>query len=422
MTHPASDRGGLTVIIVGAGIGGLAAAVCLRAAGHQVTVLEQAPAIGEVGAGIQLAPNATRALIKMGIFDALNGAAVAATESLRRRWQDGEVLGRYPLGHEIRERFGAPYWHAHRADVHAALLTAATDPHRHGVPVAIRLGHAVCDVDPGDDERPAQVVVGQDTRFAAHLVVGADGLHSRVRQTLIGADRPRNSGDVAYRALIPAQSLATAPRLAALTRAPALNIWLGPRSHLVHYYVRQRALLNLVAIVPANGDTPESWSAGGDKSELLDALDGWDSAARALVHAAPGVSRSALYDREPLETWVVNRAGLLGDACHPMLPYQAQGAAQALEDALALAGALDHATPDAVPGALRRYETARQPRAAAVQRASRHNRELFHLPDGPAQVHRDAQLRESNGDFGSYAWLWAGDRPPAHYADPSCPR
>lgn len=395
------------MVIVGAGIGGLAAALCLRTIGARVTVLEQAHAIGEVGAGIQLAPNATRALAEMGVADLLAPEAVAATMSVRRRWQDGRVLGRYPLGADVEQRFGTPYWHAHRADVHAALLRAATRRGRFGEPAVLRLTETAQHVEPGDEDNAACVVTGSG-RHHADVLIGADGIHSRVREALAAPDAPRFSGDVAYRALIPVEAIRPVAELAELTRDPELNIWLGPHCHLVHYWVRHRALLNLVAIVPGTEDTPESWSAAGDKPVLLDALAGWDNSARSLVAAAPAVNRWAVYDREPLPSWTSGRVALLGDSCHAMVPYQAQGAAQALEDAVALARALRAADRRSVPEALAGYEQARHARATAVQRASRHNRELFHMPDGPEQEARDVLLRNSNGDFDSYAWLWGG--------------
>ncbi|MGH3376694.1 MAG: FAD-dependent monooxygenase [Actinoallomurus sp.] len=397
----------LDVVVVGAGIGGLAAAVCLRTIGARVTLLEQASAIGEVGAGIQLAPNATRALAAIGVADRLRPDAVAATRSLRRRWQNGALLGSYLLGAEIERRFGAPYWHAHRVDLHAALLRAATDPDGAGAPVTLQLGAAVWKVE--QDRLRVSAITTEGARYPADVLIGADGIHSRVREMMVGADKPQFSGDVAYRALIPTDALTADPTMGELTRERALTIWLGPHCHLVHYYVRAGSLLNVVAMVPGEQDAPESWSARGDKSELLDALAGWHPTIHKLISAAPVVNRWALYDREPLDSWILGRIALLGDSCHSMLPYQAQGAAQALEDALALGKTLQSATPETVAEALGVYEAERSVRASRVQRASRKNREIFHLPDGPQQHQRDAELRHGGADYESYAWLWSGD-------------
>lgn len=402
----------LEILIVGAGIGGLSAAVSLRHSGHRVTVLEQASRLSEVGAGIQLAPNATRALFALGLRESLIQEAVAATSSLRRRWATGEVLGAYPLGAGIEARFGAPYWHMHRSDLHDALIRAAVGAESPGPPVTLHLGASVVGIEP-EAGRSALVVTAEGARHVADVVVGADGIHSRVRETIAGPDQPSYSGDVAYRALIPASAISASPELSSIAGEPALTIWLGPNAHVVQYYVRHQALLNVVAIVPGDDAAPESWSAEGRTEDLLAALQGWDARLQTLVDSIPRVKRWALYDREPLDIWTEGRVCLLGDSCHSMLPYQAQGAAQAIEDAIALAGALDGVHRSDVTDALHAYAIARQDRAAAVQAASRHNRKLFHMPDGEDQRQRDAALRVSAGDFDSYAWLWGSQDGPS---------
>lgn len=399
----------LRVVVVGGGLGGLAAAARLRLCGHHVTVLEQAPRFGPVGGGIQLAPNATAFLRPLGVLDVVGRWAVRAETSMRRRYEDGRLLGRYELGESVVERFGAPYLHVQRADLHDALARVALADRPSAGAVSLELGVQVCGVEqPGGG--PALVVTRDGRRLEADVVLGADGIHSRLRGVVTSTEEPSFSGDVAHRCVVPVRSLsrrAELDELDELTRDPSLTIWLGPGRHLVHYFVHGRELLNLVLCAPAGTDEiAESWSADGSVEEMVAALDGWDARAVALVSLARSVHRTGLYDREPLETWVEGRLALLGDACHPMLPYQAQGAAQAFEDAAALAEELEGIEPDGVPAALVAYQARRQPRAAAVQLASRLNRQLFHLPDGAEQRRRDERLGTGAGDFDSYAWIW----------------
>ncbi|MDX6588432.1 MAG: hypothetical protein QOI31_2905, partial [Solirubrobacterales bacterium] len=221
----------LDVLIVGAGIGGLSAAVALRRTGHRVTVLEHAPELGEIGAGIQVAPNATRCLFGLGLRERLEQKAVAAQRSVRRRWEDGRILGEYPLGTDVEERFGSPYWHMHRADLHAGLAEAALDAVGPGQPVDLRLNTAVVGVEPN----AGIVVTEAGSRLQADLVIAADGIHSSVRHTIWGPDTPVDSGDVAYRALIPRATIEASPELLEIASDPVLTVWLGPDKHVVQY-------------------------------------------------------------------------------------------------------------------------------------------------------------------------------------------
>lgn len=396
----------LDAVITGAGIGGLAAALALRQAGHRVTVLEQATQFGEVGAGMQLVPNFTRALHYLGVLDRVALAAVAPTATVRRRWQDGRVLGTFGLGPAVQAQFGAPYWNAHRSDVHAVLLAAALDPARPGPVVQLQAGVRVAALDQ-QGPRPC-LTDQQGRRWHADLVVGADGIHSVLRQALLGDDQPRFSGDDAYRALIDAADIAAVPDAAALVDAAQVNIWLGPDRHAIHYWVRDRRLLNLVVLVPGDGRTRESWSNAGDRQALLAHLHGWDPRLQALVGCARHVGRWSLYDREPLQRWSWPQVCLLGDACHPMLPYQSQGAAQALEDAVVLGRCLTGLSdPGQIPQALDRYQQRRLARASEIQAGSFANRAVFHLADGPQQRARDAALATQGSDFKAYEGAWA---------------
>lgn len=398
----------LKVAVVGAGLGGLAVALGLREKGHRVTIFEQAPELGEVGAGIQMAPNASRILLEWGLGDELRRLAVRAEQTVRLRWENGAVLGSSPLGDSVEERYGAPYWHVHRADLHAILLAAVTSPDRAGEP-----GEVVLDarVDRVVDEEGAGVRLELDHRpsFEADVVLGADGIHSTIRDELGLVESSRFSGDMAWRAVIPSKQLRGNSRLEWILDTPAVNIWLGPGRHLVHYLVRGKEMLNIVAIVSGAVPEQESWLQEGDPKDLQKAFLRWAPEVQDLLSLVGHTTRSPLYDRLPLEFWVRGRVALLGDACHAMLPYQAQGAAQAFEDAHCLAGILADVSPDAVPDALARYEKSRIGRANAVQEASRANQTSFHLPDGPEQQTRDAAFQSLVGDsMVSFDWLWSG--------------
>lgn len=396
----------LNVIVVGGGIGGLAAAISLRQAGHRVTVLEQARQLSAIGAGITLAPNATAALDRLGVSARLAGFAVSPTRMVRRRWQDGTTLGSVPLSDEVKRLTGSPYWHVHRADLHLVLREAAEAAEGTGERASLRLESTVIAVEAGDPG-PAVVVTEDGARYPADLVVGADGIHSVVRSTLLGADRPEYSGDVAYRALIPRQAFQAADELASMFSEQVLANWLGPGRHLVHYYVRGGSVLNVLAVVPGDENTEESWSIPGEVRDLLATFSGWDRRLLGLLSLIEATNRWALYDRKPLDTWVAGRVALLGDACHAMLPYQAQGAAQALEDAIVLRRLLTGVDRDGVASALKQYQEVRRPRAAKVQTGSRGNRMLFHFPDGEEQRLRDAALASGEGEFASLGWLWS---------------
>jgi salicylate hydroxylase len=380
--------------IVGAGIGGLSTAAFLVRAGHEVTVFEQASALGEIGAGIQLSPNATRLLARLGVGPALDAVAVRPEAIEQRRWADGTVLSRVELGDVVERAFGAPYLHVHRADLVEVLGTA--------VPAAcVRTARRVTGVDPD-----GTVVLADATQERFDAVIGADGIHSVVRRALVGDGPATFSGHVAYRALVPGDAVR------ALGWPALATAWLGPGAHVVHYYLRAGALHNIVAIHEDPTWTTESWTTPGDPEVLRAAFAGWAPAVRDLLALVERTHRWALHDRAPLPVWSRGHVTLLGDACHPMLPYVAQGGAQAVEDAAALAAALDGVAPDAVPGALVRYESTRRERTTAVQTSARANATTFHLPDGEAQERRDAAMaRAADPDprASRVAWLYAHD-------------
>lgn len=373
--------------VVGGGIGGLATALALLQAGWDVRVYEQAAARAEVGAGIQLAPNCTRILRGLGVLPAVEREAVRPTTFEFRRWDDGALLSATPLGDPVERSYGAPYLHAHRADLVAALAAR--------VPAdRVDVGRRCVDVTPG-----GELSFADGSRERADLVVGADGIHSVVRRALFGDERPRFTGHVAYRGLVPAG------RVPSLERR--CTVHLGPGAHLVHYFVSGGRFLNVVGVVEEGAWTRESWTDRGDVGELRAAFAGWSPVVTGIIAALDAPLKWALFDRDPFPRWSRGVVTLLGDACHPMLPYGAQGAAQAIEDAAALAARLAD-SPD-VPAALGRYEAARRDRTARVQEISRANGERFHLPDGPRQRDRDAAMATSFGLSPDIDWLYGYD-------------
>lgn len=396
----------LDIVIAGAGLGGLAAAIALRRVGHAVTVLERSSSLGTVGAGIQFAPNATRLLTAWGVVDRVGENVVAAEAGVRRRWEDGRVLGIAPMGAAIRERFGAGYLCAHRADFHGALVATAVDPDDPGTPVVLELGAGVIDVVP-DGER-ALVRCDDRAERSADVVVGADGIRSAVRRALFGPQPTSFSGQVTNRMVIDVDRLPDVEMLQQLAATPVQNIWIGPGRHAITHPMRGTAQFYLGVTIDRGLSRDEAfWSEALTVEAVLDELDGWDPNLRILVELAPGVTAYGLHDSEPMSRWGRGRATLLGDACHAMLPFQAQGAAQAIEDAAVLASTLAGIDAASAADALRRYEALRRPRTARVQLASRANGGTFHMPDGPEQRERDADPGRRFSDFASYDWLWA---------------
>jgi salicylate hydroxylase len=385
----------MRVAVIGGGLGGLAAAAFLLRAGiEDVQVVEQASELGEIGAGIQVPPNAVRLLHRLGIREQLDEAGVRLEVGWEmRRWQDGRVLYRQQLGDACEERFGAPYYVAHRAGLLDALLGVLPD----GI---IQLGRRCVGIEQVRGE--VRVLFADAEPAVADLVVGADGIHSVVREQVTTPSPPTFSGTAAYRSLIPATDVAP------MALEPGFKVWLGPRRHLVHYPVSGGRFVNVVAIVPAGEWRTESWIAEGTVQGLLAEFEGWAPEVGALLLRAPRTYLYALYDREPLRRLVCGRVALLGDAAHPMLPFLAQGAAQAFEDGAALALCVREAGADGVVLALERYERARLARVAEAQRLSRGRPDLYHLPDGPAQMRRDEAFATMDA-LEHLTWLYEYD-------------
>jgi salicylate hydroxylase len=399
----------LTIAVIGGGIGGTAAALSLRRAGFTVELFEQALGFTEVGAGIQISPNATRILHRLVPESTLGALAVRPIAVYQRRWDDGRTLQRAPIGDTIAAGYGAPYYHFHRADLLAALGAA--------FPAAqVRFAHRLVAIENDGDQVIARFENGAD--FAADAVIGADGIHSMVRERLFGVDAPRFTGCIAYRGLVPRE------RVAALEIETVAGNWMGPGQHLVHYFVRGGRLLNFVGVIERDAWADESWSKRGDLADLRRAYAGWHPQVRGILAAAEETFLWGLFDRLPLPRWSVGRVTLLGDACHPMLPFMAQGAAMAIEDGAALTACL-LAGADDVPVALQRYQHLRLLRASRLQELSRLNKTRFHMPDGPQQQARDHEMA-TRGDrsVAALAWLYGHDaaeiepdRPQAPLAD-----
>lgn len=368
------------VLIAGGGIGGLTAALCLAEAGFEVSLFEQSAEFGEIGAGIQLSPNCTRVLHHLGLEPALASCAFLPEGMEFRAWRSGKVIGSSALGQTVRNRYGFPYCHIHRGDLLRVLVEAAVERTS-----AIEL-HTASAVTGFEQAGRVHATVG-GTKYEGDALIGADGIHSRVRAQLFGDDAPQFTGNVAWRALVPTERL---PK--GLVR-PMATAWWGPHRHFVHYYLRSGTLVNCVCVVEKTGWEVESWTERGEFEELKSDFAGWHEDIQALIDNMDRNSlyKWALYDRAPMARWGEGAVTLIGDACHPTLPFMAQGAAMAIEDAAVLAGCL--AGDDSAPRGLRRYEDLRRQRTAEVQAGSRRNAKLFHLTGVKAWLRNRATRR-----------------------------
>ena len=348
----------LSIAIVGAGIGGLAAAATLRQVGHHVTVYEQARAFARVGAGIQQSPNAVKVLRGLGLEDRLRERAFRPESSLNRKHNSGEITWERMLGAEVEEKYGAPYFYMHRGDLHEAL--AAIVPEE-----TVRREKKLVGLAQHDESVRLEFTDGSEA--SADLAIGADGVHSVVRETLWGAEAPRFTGRVAYRTTFPASLMGGAT-------IDGSAKWWGPDRHIVMYYVTpQRDEIYFVTSTPEPDFQVESWSAKGDLDMLRDAYKDFHPQVSTVLAACRDVHKWALFERDPMPQWRKGRVTLLGDSCHPMTPYMAQGAATAIEDAAVIARCLAGIGHDEIESALQQYEEHRKPRTARIQKISRLN-------------------------------------------------
>jgi salicylate hydroxylase len=381
------------VVIAGGGIGGLTLGLALARNGLASTILERAEAFSEAGAGIQLGPNAVRALQDLGVDTPLVSRVTCPAAIAVLDGRSGSRLARLPLGDWIMHRHGAPYWVAHRADLQAALLVAAKASSLIEVVTAFEVARFE---EAGEEIR----VQSRDGRLArGALLVGADGQWSTVRQQLWPSDQLTFAGKTAARAMLPAVGVPP-PFSEALT-----CLWLAPQCHVVHYPVRGGVEIAVVVIATEQW-MGTGWTAPADRDSVLNKLASFAPALRSVLCSAREWRKWALFDHSPLERWSRGRATLLGDAAHPILPFLAQGGAMAIEDAATLAAALAARRSD-VSGALAQYERMRRRRVTRVQTASRNNGRIYHLA-GPLAAARNLVLRNVPGGriMSRYDWLY----------------
>ncbi|MEM5517225.1 FAD-dependent monooxygenase [Henriciella sp. AS95] len=382
----AINETGKLALVVGAGIGGLTAALALARKGWMVHVLEAAPSLKEVGAGLQLSANAMKVLDALGVAHAIQAGGFEPQALELRLGRSGKSVFRIPLGEKAESRWGAPYLHIHRADLVEALADAVRDTGN----AKISFGARVENYSENSDGPVLQLASGEP--LTAPLIVGADGIHSVIRTRMLGADTPRFTGNVAWRMTVPMERLTRQP-------PPTACVWAGKGRHAVTYRLRGGELANFVGVVERQDWTNESWTDQGTRTEALADFAGWDLCLTELINKADEHFRWALFDRAPLERWVDGSVALLGDACHPMLPFQAQGAAMAIEDAWVLADSLSDATD--IPSGLAVYQSRRLLRTARMQAASRSNMGVFHR-------------RSTLSRLGTYGPMWmAGQVAPA---------
>ena len=386
------------VAICGAGLGGLVTALALHERGFRPTVHEQAPQLGEVGAGVQLSANAVRVLFDLGLREDLLATASLPGGKQVRLWNTGEAWKLFDLGPESEQRYGFPYLMMHRADLHRVLSDAVAER----LPDALRLGKRLATVE----ERADRVHLGfaDGSTATTDVLVGADGVHSVVRSRLFGGDRPTFTGCLAWRGVVPAAALPDH------MTSPVGTNWIGPRGHVIQYPLRGGELINFVGIVERDDWQVESWNVPGTPEECAADFAGWHPDVLALIHAVPTPMKWALMLRRTLPVWSAGRVTLLGDACHPTLPFLAQGACMAIEDGLVLARALEHHPSPAA--AFAAYESARVPRATAVVDGSAANLERFHNPilsDPVAAPDYVATEWAGNRVADRYDWLFDHD-------------
>ena len=360
-----------TANIAGAGLGGLLAALTLSRVGATVRIFEKAETLGEVGAGIQLSPNAMHVARDLGVEAQIIAAGFEPKAAVIRHSITGKRYVDAPLAAACNERYGAPYIHIHRADLHAILLKAALD-----AGATVDTGVAVKTYETDDQSTRLHLSDGRVSE--ADLLIGADGLRSKVRETMLGAEDPDFTGQVAWRGVVPTTALP--PGLI----DPDATVWVGENRHLVTYYLRGGELVNFVAVEERNDWREESWTQPGDLNELRAAFGDWHPVVATLIGKVEQPFLWALFDRKPLPRWTDGRVALLGDACHPMLPFMAQGAAMAFEDAHTLASCV--AGNDDTSEALRWYEALRKPRTSTIQTRARENAAMFHLDGVSARI------------------------------------
>jgi salicylate hydroxylase len=387
------------VLIAGAGIGGLTAALALLRRGIDVDLYEQAHELREVGAGVQISPNGSRVLYALGVGEEIQRLSCEPAGKEVRLWNTGRTWKLFDLGADATMRYGSPYFTVYRADLHLALAAAV----RRAKPDAIHLNARCESFTQTDQSVTVRLESGEEVTGTA--LVGADGVHSRIRGTLFGQDSPTFSGIMAWRGVIPIE------RLPERLRRPVGTNWIGPGGHIISYPLRRGELMNFAGYVERSDWLVESWSVQGTTEEYANDFKGWHEDIHAHIRNIDTPYKWALLVRAPLERWTVGRVTLLGDACHPTLPFLAQGAVMALEDGLILGRALEKHGDD-IAGGLAAYEEARRERTNRVVRGSSENTKRFHNPllNDPAEAEKYVD-REWAGDKirDRYEWLFTYD-------------
>ncbi|WP_438730688.1 FAD-dependent monooxygenase [Parasphingorhabdus sp. DH2-15] len=367
----------INAIITGGGIGGLTAALCLHHFGHSARILEQAKTIKEVGAGIQISPNAMHILRALGLDKAVIAKGFLPKASQMRTGREGREIMTSSMA-DYPAIFGAPYVHIHRADLINVLREAVEER----LPGSLQTDCAVSSY--GQDKASAWPSLADGSHIDGDILIGADGIKSAIRQQMHGDDRPRFTGNVAWRAVVPVENLGRH------VPPPNATVWLGAGKHAVTYLLRGGALANFVGVVERSDWREEGWTIQGSRRDALADFAGWHPIITNIIDKADAHYRWALFDRAPLNQWSDGRVTLLGDACHPMLPFMAQGAAQAMEDAYVLARTLGEQSD--IETALQQYCRTRLPRTKKVQAQAQSNMRLFHQGPGPARLIRHGPL------------------------------
>jgi 2-polyprenyl-6-methoxyphenol hydroxylase-like FAD-dependent oxidoreductase len=385
------------ILIAGAGIGGIVAALALLQRGFDVALYEQAAELGELGAGVQISPNGSRVLRALGLMPAMEAIASIPTTKEMRLFNTGQAWRVQDLGANAEARYGAPYWLVHRGDFHAVLVEALT----RRAPDAVRVGARCIDFE--QDMGSVTLMLENGEKVHGDALIGADGVHSNTRARLFGDGQATFTGFMAWRGVVPTD------RLPARLRQQHGMTWIGPHGHVVTYPLRRGELLNFVTAIERDDWLIESWSEAGTVEECRRDLALWHDDVLAIVDAIDVPYKWAMLGREPLQRWSVGRVSLLGDACHPTLPFLAQGANMAIEDGMVLARCLDAYD---IPEALRRYEAARIDRTSRIVLGSLENVSRYHNPQlaDPAQAEAFMAREFAPRAMGArYDWLYEYD-------------